>query len=118
MIIVLAYFAEALDASEIQIWTDVAGVATTDPRICAEAKSSENSHLKKLLKWRHLAQKYYTQQPWRLPNVQKIPVFVGSSYEPDKDGTWIKPIVDSAPLVRAVTQRKDQALITISNPEC
>ena len=29
----------------------------------------------------------------------KIPVFVGSSYEPEKDGTWIKPNVDSTPLV-------------------
>ena len=45
-----------------------------------------------------------------------IPVFVGSSYDPDQPGTIIKQSVDDKPLVRSINLRKDQTLITISNP--
>src|SRR3954452_16441040 len=34
-----ALFAAALEAAELQIWTDVTGVMTCDPRICGEART-------------------------------------------------------------------------------
>ena len=109
-------FAEALVASEIQIWTDVAGVATTDPRICKEAKIISELSFKEAAEMATFGAKILHPTTMAPAQRAKIPVFVGSSYEPDEPGTWIKPSVDSTPLVRAVTQRKDQALITISNP--
>src|SRR5690606_928813 len=33
-----ALFAEGISATTLEIWTDVAGVATTDPRLCSGAK--------------------------------------------------------------------------------
>ena len=34
-----ALFAEGVDATVLEIWTDVAGIATTDPRICEGTKA-------------------------------------------------------------------------------
>jgi aspartate kinase len=46
-----------------------------------------------------------------------IPVYVASSFEPLKGGTWIRQTVDETPLVRAMALRKKQVLVTLSTPE-
>ncbi|GAM67538.1 aspartokinase [Vibrio sp. JCM 19236] len=45
----------------------------------------------------------------------KIPVFVGSSKEPELGGTWVKQQVESAPLFRAVTLRGNQTMVTLKS---
>ena len=47
---------------------------------------------------------------------QNIPVFVGSSKEPEKGGTWVRPETESAPHFRAVALRKNQTLVVLSSP--
>lgn len=112
-----ALFAEALNAQQLDIWTDVAGIATTDPRLCPKARAipeiafSEASELAtfgaKILHPATLA-----------PAIRKnIPVFVGSSFSPDQAGTWIRKTVPSGPLVRALALRKQQVLLTLTTPE-
>jgi aspartate kinase len=45
-----------------------------------------------------------------------IPVFVGSTFQPEKEGTRILPNRSkSAPLIRAIAVRKQQTLITVSS---
>jgi aspartate kinase len=46
-----------------------------------------------------------------------IPVFVGSSYEKDEKGTWIRESVQEKPLIRAIAKRSNQALLTIKTPK-
>lgn len=109
-------FGEALEASEIQIWTDVAGIATTDPRICPDAKFISELSFKEAAEMATFGAKILhptTVTPARRGN---IPVFVGSTFSPDKGGTWIRETAQQKPLVRSINLRKDQALITISNP--
>jgi aspartate kinase len=48
---------------------------------------------------------------------QQIPVFVGSTFEPDEAGTTITPDVELRPVVRAVTSRSRQLLVVINNPD-
>jgi len=46
-----------------------------------------------------------------------INVFVGSSREPERGGTWIEREKSQQPGIRAVTQRKNQILLTLKSPE-
>ena len=46
-----------------------------------------------------------------------IPVFVGSTFNPELSGTIITPDVDDRPIVRAVTRRSNQLLLSINNPD-
>ena len=46
-----------------------------------------------------------------------IPVYVGSSKEPEKGGTWVRPATDYSPAFRAVALRKNQTLIVLSSPK-
>jgi aspartate kinase len=47
---------------------------------------------------------------------RNIPVFVGSSREPQAGGTWISKEVDARPSYRAIALRKNQTLITVKSP--
>ena len=112
-----ALLAEGLGADLLEIWTDVAGIATTDPRICPAAKPINEITFQEAAELAVFGAKIL--HPTTLAPVQRmaIPVFVGSSYEPDAPGTWIKAQSDHQPLVRAMALKKDQALLTLTTPK-
>lgn len=111
-----ALFAEGVSASVLEIWTDVAGVATTDPRMVKEARIIPELTYSEAAEMAQYGAKIL--HPATIaPAVRKnIPVFVGSSFEKDLPGTWIKTSVDYRPSVRAITKRSSQALLTITTP--
>lgn len=111
-----ALFAEAVDADELYIWTDVAGVATTDPRIAPNARIISNISYQEATEMAASGAKIIYPRTLLPAHRKDIPVFVGSTFEPEKGGTWIRTEADSAPLVRAITLKKNQGLITLTTP--
>lgn len=111
-----ALFAEGMNATVLEIWTDVAGIATTDPRIYKEAKIIPEITYAEAAEMAHYGAKVL--HPATIaPAVRKgIPVFVGSTFESKLAGTWIKKNVEFKPAVRAITKRGLQSLLTITNP--
>lgn len=111
-----ALFAEAVSATCLEIWTDVAGVATTDPRICKNARIIPELSYSEAGEMAQYGAKIL--HPATIaPAVRKaIPVFVGSTFEKDLPGTWIRQSVTDRPTVRAITKRSAQALLTITQP--
>ncbi|HXH29413.1 MAG TPA: lysine-sensitive aspartokinase 3 [Bacteriovoracaceae bacterium] len=111
-----ALMAEGIGAATLEIWTDVAGVATTDPRICSDARIIPDLSYSEAAEMAQYGAKIL--HPATIaPAVRKsIPVFVGSSFDKDLPGTWIRAAVDHKPAVRAITKRSAQALLTITTP--
>ncbi len=112
-----AILAEGISASVLEIWTDVAGVSSTDPRLCKEAVVMEEISFKEMSELATFGAKVL-HPATLLPAIrQNIPVLVASSFEPDKPGTWVRKEVKNSPLIRALALRKKQTLITLSTPE-
>jgi aspartate kinase len=112
-----ALLAEGIGADILEIWTDVAGIATTDPRLCKEARAISEISFKEASELATFGAKIL-HPATLLPAIRSdIPVFVGSSFHPELGGTWVKKEVDEAPLIRAMALRKKQILVTLSNPE-
>lgn len=112
-----AILAEGVSADVLEIWTDVAGIATTDPRICPEAKPISEISFKEASELATFGAKVL-HPATLLPAIRKnIPVFVGSSFDPEAKGTWVRKDVDQHPLIRAMALRKNQVLVTLSTPE-
>lgn len=111
-----ALFGEAVHAKDIQIWTDVSGVATTDPRICPAAKPIREISFEEAAELATFGAKVlHPTTLW--PAMRKdIPVFVGNSMAPSDPGTWIKSSADVQPLLRAMAIRKNQSLLTLTTP--
>lgn len=112
-----ALLAEALSAQTLEIWTDVAGIATTDPRIVKEARPLKEISFKEASELATFGAKIL--HPSTLaPAIRKnIPVFVGSSFAAEEQGTWIRKTSESAPLLRALALRKNQILVTVTTPD-
>lgn len=112
-----AILAEGIKADTLEIWTDVAGVATTDPRICPEAVVIDEISFKEMSELATFGAKVL-HPATLLPAIRShIPVLVASSFEPQKPGTWVRKEVGASPLIRAMALRKKQTLVTVSTPE-
>lgn len=112
-----AILAEGVSADVLEIWTDVAGIATTDPRICPKAKPISEISFKEASELATFGAKVL-HPATLLPAIRKnIPVFVGSSFDSEARGTWVRKDVKDLPLIRAMALRKKQVLVTLSTPE-
>lgn len=108
-----ALLAEALRATAVEIWTDVAGIYTTDPRLAPNAKPIAEISFNEAAEMATFGAKVL-HPATILPAVrQKIQVFVGSSWTPEQGGTWIRHQVSDEPVYRAVAVRRDQTLLNL-----
>lgn len=112
-----ALVAEAIKADVCEIWTDVAGIATTDPRICPNAKLIDEITFMEASELAIFGAKILHPTTLQPALRADIPVFVGSSYEPDLPGTWIRHQTKHTPLVRAMATRPKQGLVTLTTPQ-
>ena len=110
-----ALIAEVLNAKEVLIWTDVAGIYTTDPRIVPHAKRIDTMSFAEAAEMATFGAKVL-HPATLLPAVRSnIPVYVGSSKAPENGGTWVTRDPKPRPTFRAIAVRRDQTLLTLSN---
>lgn len=108
-----ALIAEAVQASGLEIWTDVPGIYTTDPRIAPKAAPIAEISFSEASEMANFGAKILHPSTLLPALRHDIPVFVGSSKEPEKGGTWIRKCVESSPLFRALTLRCNQTMVTL-----
>lgn len=84
-----ALFGEAIEASLVQIWTDVAGVASTDPRVVPTAQFIQRLSYDEATAMATLGAKVLFPTTLAPTKRKNIPVFVGSSLNPEAGGTMI-----------------------------
>lgn len=111
-----ALLAEALNATNLSIWTDVVGIFTTDPRITDQARAIKEISFGEAAEMATFGAKILHPATLIPAMRQNIPVFVGSSKEPEKGGTKIKKKVDSNPTYRSIALRREQTLVTVKSP--
>lgn len=102
-----AIFGVAIEAREIQIWTDVAGIMTCDPRLAPAAKTIERISFREASELAFFGAKVlHPETIW--PAVEKgIPVRVLSSKEPEESGTVVESevSVDRNPITGIAVKR-------------
>jgi aspartokinase/homoserine dehydrogenase 1 len=82
-------FAAALSADELEIWTDVDGVMTADPRKVGKAYSIKNLSYEEAMEMSHFGAKVI-YAPTMIPVLRKnIPLRIRNTFNPDYVGTHI-----------------------------
>lgn len=110
-----ALLAEVLNAKNVLVWTDVAGIYTTDPRIVPSAKRIDTMSFAEAAEMATFGAKVL-HPATLLPAVRSnIPVYVGSSKAPQDGGTWVTRDPQPRPTFRAIALRRDQTLLTLSS---
>ncbi|MBQ4833208.1 lysine-sensitive aspartokinase 3 [Pseudoalteromonas sp. MMG010] len=112
-----ALLAEAINAKSVHIWTDVVGIFSTDPRLCAKATPIARLSFDEAAEMATFGAKVLHPATILPASRSHINVFVGSSREPERGGTWIEREKSQHSGIRAVTQRKNQILLTLKSPE-
>ncbi|QRG83186.1 lysine-sensitive aspartokinase 3 [Vibrio diabolicus] len=108
-----ALIAESVKAAGLEIWTDVPGIYTTDPRIAPKASPIPEISFSEASEMANFGAKILHPSTLVPALRHDIPVFVGSSKEPEKWGTWIRHQVESSPLFRALALRCNQTMVTL-----
>ena len=113
---------EALNAGRVDIWTDVAGIYTTDPRIAPNAKRIDRISFSEASDMAAYGAKVL-HPATLLPAMRKnIPVFVGSSKNTAAGGTLVCSTTENPPRYRAVAVRRKQTLLRLhsldAQPSC
>ncbi len=106
--------AAALNADACEIFTDVEGVFTTDPNICAKARKIDRISYDEMLELASLGAKVLDIRAVGLAKTFKVPVHVRSTFT-NTIGTWVveeEKIMESI-LVSGITYNKSEARITI-----
>ena len=107
--------AAALKADRCDIYTDVDGVYTTDPRITSRARRLEKVAYEEMLELASLGAKVLQTRSVEMAMVHRVPVRVLSTFDADSGGTLVcdeEDIVEKNP-VTGIAYTRDEAKITL-----
>jgi len=107
--------AAALKADRCEIFTDVEGVYTTDPNICASARKIDRITYDEMLELASLGAKVLDIRSVSFAKRYKVPLHVRSTFT-SNEGTWVveeDKSMESNP-VSGVTYNKNEARLTIT----
>ncbi|MBC7429835.1 MAG: aspartate kinase [Bacteriovorax sp.] len=109
-----ALFGEAIDATLVQIWTDVPGVASSDPRVVKDAKFIPTLSYDEATALASLGAKVLFPTTLLPTKRKNITVFVGSSLDPKAGGTTVTKEQDRDFKLKAVSilQREDYSIVS------
>jgi len=108
--------AAALKADECQIYTDVDGIYTTDPRVVPEAKKLDSITFEEMLEMASLGSKVLQIRAVEFAGKYKVKLRVLSSFEEEGDGTLItfeeKNNMED-PIISGIAFNRDEAKVSI-----
>lgn len=110
-----AILAKLANASSLEIWTDVDGIMTSDPRLVKEAHFIDHVSYEEALEMSHFGAKVIYP-----PSIQPalevgIPISIRNTFNPTHEGTQItKEWDEDKKLIRGITSIRDVSLINLS----
>lgn len=106
----------AMDAEEIQIWTDVDGILTTDPRIVAEAAKVKIISFAEASELAYFGAKVLHPSTLLPAMAKDIPVRVCNSRNPSNEGTAIvRQAPPSKAIVKAIAFKRGITVVNVTS---
>lgn len=105
--------ASALDASSLEIWTDVSGVLTSDPKLVYTAFTIPHLTYNEAMELSHFGAKVIfpaTMQPAMKKN---IPIYIKNTFDPENPGTLINGDQTKGGLIKGISSMPAISLVTI-----
>jgi aspartokinase/homoserine dehydrogenase 1 len=109
-----AIFGAAVDAKEIQIWTDVDGVMTADPRKVKKAFSIAAMTYEEAMEMSHFGAKVIHPPTIQPALDKKIPLLIKNTFKPEHPGTFISTqSSDPSFLIKGISSIDNISLLTM-----
>jgi aspartate kinase len=110
-----AIVAAALGAVRVEIWTDVDGIMTTDPKLCCDARVIRKMSFDEAAELAHCGAKVLHPATLAPAMRGNIPVYVLNSKQPAGEGTEILARARSGSAVSAITAKRKVAAVEIES---
>ena len=111
-----ALLGAALEAREIQIWTDVTGVLTADPRVVPEAQTIERLSYGEAAELAYFGAKVLHPKTIQPAIESSIPVRICNSRAPHEHGTLVGPETETSPrTVKAIAHKTGVTTVQITS---
>ncbi|NJN50069.1 MAG: aspartate kinase [Polaribacter sp.] len=108
-----AIYAAALDAEILEIWTDVSGMFTANPKLVKQAKPINEISYEEAMELSHFGAKVL-YPPTIAPALQKlIPICIKNTFEPAHEGTLISKETTKECVVKGISHIENISLITL-----
>jgi aspartate kinase len=106
----------AVRAEEVEIWTDVAGVMTADPRVVPDARPLRHLGFSEVLELSHWGAKVVHHKTVRPCRDRGIPLSIRNTMSPDDPGTLVTPRAPASRMgpVRGIASIDRVALFQLS----
>jgi aspartokinase/homoserine dehydrogenase 1 len=99
-----AIIAAAVDASILEIWTDVNGMMTADPRVVHNVRQIPRITYREAMELSHFGAKVIYPPTIQPVMAKRIPVLIKNTFAPDAAGTLIEAETDDAiDIIRGIT---------------
>jgi len=111
-----ALIGAALDAREIQIWSDVTGVLTANPRVVPEAQTIERLSYGEAAELAYFGAKVLHPKTIQPAIENSIPVRICNSRAPQERGTLVGPQTETSPrTVKAIAHKTGVTTVQITS---
>ena len=109
-----AIFAAAANATVLEIWTDVSGMMTADPRLVPNARIIPQISYQEAMELSHFGAKVIYPPTIQPVMSQGIPVWIKNTFAPEDDGTIIQQkVTESSSSITGISSISSIALLSL-----
>lgn len=108
-----AIFAAALQATDLEIWTDVNGMMTADPRLVKKAFTVPRMSYEEAMELSHFGAKVIFPATMQPAMVNKIPIWIRNTFNPSFQGTLIHAESTNGKLIKGISSMNGVSLLNI-----
>jgi aspartokinase/homoserine dehydrogenase 1 len=108
-----AIFAGALHATDLEIWTDVDGMMTADPRLVKKAFTVPTMSYEEAMELSHFGAKVIFPATMKPAMAQSIPLWIKNTFNPTHSGTLISANSTNGSLIKGISSISGISLINV-----
>lgn len=111
-----AILAAALEAGLLEIWTDVPGVMTADPKLVYSAITIPQLSYSEAMELSHFGAKVVFPATMQPAMMKRIPIHIKNTFDPEHPGTLICEKSGEGKLIKGISSLADISLLNIQGP--
>lgn len=108
-----AIFAGALQASALEIWTDVDGMMTADPRLVKKSFTVPQMSYEEAMELSHFGAKVIFPSTMQPAMAHRIPILVKNTFNPQATGTLISADSVNGKLIKGISSMNQISLLNV-----
>jgi aspartokinase/homoserine dehydrogenase 1 len=108
-----AIFAAALNAQDLEIWTDVSGVLTSDPKLVYTAFTIPQLSYNEAMELSHFGAKVIFPATMQPAMKKSIPIYIKNTFAPENSGTLINGEVSHGALIKGISSMSNISIVTV-----